>query len=210
MNRLIASAIDQASRLGTPACAVSRRQRLPHRPRRRRTPDRRRGAGRPSAPRRRASTSRTTAAWSPRSSRPLRARASMDPEANRLFDGGARMLTLRSFLTTNAIRSTHAMNGVDWCSSNNSTPVRGRADRRAGAGRRDGRQHRPPRQRNALRDGRQPRQGLRRGRRARTTTSSPAPSARRERISTATPRATSSTTWPAGSTRGSSRWAAGR
>ena len=32
------------------------------------------------------------------------------------------MLTLRSFLTTNAIRSTHAVTGVDWCSSNNSTP----------------------------------------------------------------------------------------
>ena len=40
----------------------------------------------------------------------------------RPFDGGTRLLTLRSFLTPNAIRSTNAMNGVDWCSSNNSTP----------------------------------------------------------------------------------------
>jgi hypothetical protein len=32
------------------------------------------------------------------------------------------MLTLRSFLTANAIRSSNSMTGVDWCSSNNSTP----------------------------------------------------------------------------------------
>jgi hypothetical protein len=46
----------------------------------------------------------------------------MTPAGNRLFAGGARLLTLRSFLTTNAIRSTHSMTGVDWCSSNSSTP----------------------------------------------------------------------------------------
>ena len=44
------------------------------------------------------------------------------PAANAYFEGGARLLTLKSFLTANAIRSTHAMTGIDWCSSNNSTP----------------------------------------------------------------------------------------
>jgi hypothetical protein len=47
--------------------------------------------------------------------------AAVDPSTNALFDGGARLLTLRSFLTANAIRSTNAMTGVDWCSTNNST-----------------------------------------------------------------------------------------
>ena len=41
---------------------------------------------------------------------------------NGTFEGGARLLTLRSFLTANAIRSTDSVTGVDWCSSNNSTP----------------------------------------------------------------------------------------
>jgi len=31
------------------------------------------------------------------------------------------MLTLRSFLSTRAIRSTNSMTGIDYCSSNNST-----------------------------------------------------------------------------------------
>jgi len=35
---------------------------------------------------------------------------------------GASLLTLRSFLSTNAIRATNAMTGVDWCSTNTSTP----------------------------------------------------------------------------------------
>jgi pimeloyl-ACP methyl ester carboxylesterase len=34
----------------------------------------------------------------------------------------ASLLTVRSFLSTNAIRATDSMTGVDWCSSNNSTP----------------------------------------------------------------------------------------
>jgi len=46
---------------------------------------------------------------------------SASPEENASFWGGTRMLTLRSFLSTRAIRSTHAMTGIDWCSSNNST-----------------------------------------------------------------------------------------
>jgi len=45
-----------------------------------------------------------------------------NPAANATFEQGARLLTLRSFLTANAIRSTNASTGVDWCSTNNSTP----------------------------------------------------------------------------------------
>jgi hypothetical protein len=37
------------------------------------------------------------------------------------FASGALVLTTRSFLSTNAIRSTDSMEGIDWCSSNNST-----------------------------------------------------------------------------------------
>jgi hypothetical protein len=38
------------------------------------------------------------------------------------FDsGGAADLTINSFLSANAIRSTHSLDGIDWCSSNNST-----------------------------------------------------------------------------------------
>lgn len=40
---------------------------------------------------------------------------------NASFAGGARIMTLRSFLSANAIRATDSMDGVDWCSSNNST-----------------------------------------------------------------------------------------
>ena len=40
---------------------------------------------------------------------------------NASFDGGARMITLRSFLSANAIRARDSMDDVDWCSSNNST-----------------------------------------------------------------------------------------
>lgn len=54
-----------------------------------------------------------------KSSRPPAAAA---PEQNARFNGGARLLTLRSFLTANAIRSTNASTGIDWCSSNSSTP----------------------------------------------------------------------------------------
>jgi pimeloyl-ACP methyl ester carboxylesterase len=41
---------------------------------------------------------------------------------NASFDGGARVLTLRSFLSANAIRAKDSLDEVDWCSSNNSTP----------------------------------------------------------------------------------------
>jgi pimeloyl-ACP methyl ester carboxylesterase len=40
---------------------------------------------------------------------------------NASFEGGARMMTLRSFLSANAIRARDSMDDVDWCSSNNST-----------------------------------------------------------------------------------------
>ena len=43
-------------------------------------------------------------------------------EQNATFDGGARLLTLRSFLSANAIRATDSMDGIDYCSSNNSVP----------------------------------------------------------------------------------------
>jgi hypothetical protein len=45
-----------------------------------------------------------------------------NPLTNGTFESGARLLTLKSFLTANAIRSTNAMTGVEWCSTNNSTP----------------------------------------------------------------------------------------
>ena len=36
--------------------------------------------------------------------------------------GGVKFLTLTSFLSANAIRSTHALDEIDWCTSNNSVP----------------------------------------------------------------------------------------
>lgn len=45
-----------------------------------------------------------------------------DPEANADFRGGALFLTLKSFLSVRAIRSTDSLHGIDWCSSNNSAP----------------------------------------------------------------------------------------
>jgi len=40
---------------------------------------------------------------------------------NASFAGGARAMTLRSFLSANAIRAKDSMDDIDWCSSNNST-----------------------------------------------------------------------------------------
>lgn len=37
------------------------------------------------------------------------------------FDGGTKILSIRSFLSANAVRSTNALDGIDDCSSNNST-----------------------------------------------------------------------------------------
>ncbi|MDX1498491.1 MAG: hypothetical protein R3176_01255 [Woeseiaceae bacterium] len=46
---------------------------------------------------------------------------SSSPEENASFWDGTRIMTLRSFLSTRAIRSTHSMTEIDYCSSNNST-----------------------------------------------------------------------------------------
>jgi hypothetical protein len=43
------------------------------------------------------------------------------PEEVNSFRAGTKLLTVRSFLSANAIRSTDSMNGIDWCSSNTST-----------------------------------------------------------------------------------------
>ena len=43
-------------------------------------------------------------------------------QQNASFEHGTRMLTVKSFLSANAVRSTNSMDGIDWCSSNNSTP----------------------------------------------------------------------------------------
>src|SRR5204863_7132320 len=42
-------------------------------------------------------------------------------QRNASFEGGARMMTLRSFLSANAIRAKDSLDDIDWCSSNNST-----------------------------------------------------------------------------------------
>ena len=41
---------------------------------------------------------------------------------NGQFENGARLLTVKSFLSANAVRSTDSMDGIDHCSSNNSPP----------------------------------------------------------------------------------------
>jgi len=43
-------------------------------------------------------------------------------EVNAGFASGTRLLTVRSFLSANAVLATHSMDGIDHCSSNNSTP----------------------------------------------------------------------------------------
>lgn len=40
---------------------------------------------------------------------------------HRTFDGGTKVLSIRSFLSANAVRSTNSLDGIDECSSNNST-----------------------------------------------------------------------------------------
>ncbi len=47
-----------------------------------------------------------------------------NPGGNDTFDNGTKNLTVKSFLSANAIRSTDSAdyNQIDWCSSNNSTP----------------------------------------------------------------------------------------
>ena len=43
-------------------------------------------------------------------------------EENASFSSGTRLLTLRSFLSANAMRATNSMSGLDYCSTNNSVP----------------------------------------------------------------------------------------
>src|SRR6476620_8547236 len=43
-------------------------------------------------------------------------------ETNDTFDDGGKLLTVKSFLSTNAIFSTNSIDGIDYCSSNDSTP----------------------------------------------------------------------------------------
>ena len=119
MNRLISMAIDQAIKLGTPAAPF---------------PDDNAFLIVRAAGARLIDSARSTATIEPRkhlknngsvvteivkSSRPP---ATAAPQLNATFNGGARLLTLRSFLTANAIKSTDSMTGIDWCSSNSSTP----------------------------------------------------------------------------------------
>jgi hypothetical protein len=41
---------------------------------------------------------------------------------NGTFEGGTLLLTIKSFLSANAIRATDSMDGIDYCSTNNSPP----------------------------------------------------------------------------------------
>lgn len=41
---------------------------------------------------------------------------------NASFERGTRLLTVKSFLSANAVRAGDSMDAIDWCSSNNSTP----------------------------------------------------------------------------------------
>ena len=119
MNRLIAMAVEQASRLGTPGAPF---------------PDDNafvivRAAGArladsgevssTAAPRKHLRNDGSIVTEVVKTSRPP---ATAAPGQNARFDSGARLLTLRSFLTANAIRSTNSRTGIDWCSSNSSTP----------------------------------------------------------------------------------------
>jgi pimeloyl-ACP methyl ester carboxylesterase len=44
------------------------------------------------------------------------------PPRGARFNSSARVLTIRSFLSTNAIRATNSQDGIDYCSTNNSVP----------------------------------------------------------------------------------------
>jgi pimeloyl-ACP methyl ester carboxylesterase len=52
----------------------------------------------------------------------VRRPAANSAAANTSFEDGVRLLTVRSFLSANAIRATNSMDGIDWCSTNNSVP----------------------------------------------------------------------------------------
>jgi hypothetical protein len=42
-------------------------------------------------------------------------------DANLSFEVGTKQFSIKSFLSANAIRSTNALDGIDYCSTNNST-----------------------------------------------------------------------------------------
>src|SRR5215475_11436888 len=42
-------------------------------------------------------------------------------QTNRAFDTGTKLFTIKSFLSTNATRATNSRDGIDYCSTNNST-----------------------------------------------------------------------------------------
>jgi hypothetical protein len=52
----------------------------------------------------------------------VRVADSKNPERARSFYDGSKFLTLRSFLGTRAVRAKHALDEIDYCSNNNSTP----------------------------------------------------------------------------------------
>ena len=49
-------------------------------------------------------------------------RPGQDPGQTDTFWGGTLFLSIKSFLSVRAIRSTHSIDGIEWCSSNNSAP----------------------------------------------------------------------------------------
>ena len=54
----------------------------------------------------------------------IRSVAVPDPgqrESNQTFDSGTKVYSVVSFLSSNAVRSTNSLDGIDHCSSNNST-----------------------------------------------------------------------------------------
>jgi len=121
MNRLIATAIDQASKLGTSqtpfpddnVVLIVRAQGA------RLVDDETIAATRTAEPRKHLRNNGQIVTEIVSSVQPPGVQR---PDQNARFDTGARLLTLKSFLTANAIRSTSSMSGVDWCSTNNSTP----------------------------------------------------------------------------------------
>ena len=52
----------------------------------------------------------------------VRRAGSATAEDNASFERGTRLLTVKSFHSANAVRATDSMDGIDWCTSNNSTP----------------------------------------------------------------------------------------
>jgi hypothetical protein len=52
----------------------------------------------------------------------VRVPATKNAERARSFYDGSKLLTVRSFLGTRAIRAKHALDDIDYCSNNNSTP----------------------------------------------------------------------------------------